>query len=154
MKDKDAGFVCSRRAAFRLPLQEARVMLGALRGKLPARLADLASLPDEQLAAIRPVLSQLFQVSVRDGWVCARLKQPPATEHGAPVEVCLFPMEQENLIAYNLWNGQHDLGETSQELASALDWPAERAFAHVRELFLSLAGRLVVVPKNPPAAEG
>jgi len=62
----------------------------------------------------------------------------------------LFPMDEENLAVFNRFDGRHSLGEVSQQLVQEMGWDEAQSFAYARELFLSLVGRWVCVPKDPP----
>ncbi|MGD1992836.1 MAG: hypothetical protein PVI59_06550 [Anaerolineae bacterium] len=134
----------SRRAFFRAFLQEVHVVRGALKGKEGYRLADVNDLPDEQLARIKPVISEDYRIFIESGQVWAeyqRKKEDP---------VKLFAVEDEaTLLTFNLFDGRHTLAEIGKQLARKMAWEEERAFAHTRAFFLSLVKRVIGVPKNP-----
>ena len=65
----------------------------------------------------------------------------------------LLPSSRENVLALNLFNGQINLGTAGRRLALQMNWDEARGFAHVRDLFLSLAGRRVCVPRYSPEIE-
>jgi hypothetical protein len=141
----EQAFVCSRRAFLPSLLREAVVTLGMMRGGYGGRLSELGELPPEQLARIRPVLNPAYEILVEQDQVWAReIKTDRIVE--------LFSVEDtENLAAFNLFNGKMTLGEVGARLSQELDWDETTAFAHVRDLFLSLVVHLVCVPRDPPA---
>jgi len=143
---RDLSFTCSRRDFWRALLQEFFVIYGSAKGGQGGRLSELGSLPDDQLAQVRPIVNPDCEIFVDQGHVWSRFKKTQAT-------VKLFPPEKENLMAFNLFNGRHCLGEIGSLLAQEMGWDEVRAFAHVRDLFLSLVGRLVCVPRDPPARD-
>ena len=99
---------------------------------------------DEALARLRPVVNPDCRITIQAGQVCARSKEK---EEAVP----LFPAAQENLTAFNLFDGRHTLAEAGRWVAAQMDWEESKAFAHARDLFLSLVARLVCVPGNPPS---
>ncbi len=139
-------FTCSRRQFWRALLQEAIVSYESARGREGVRLSDLGSLPDEQLAELRPMLSSAYTVTIRSGQVCSRSK---ATGEVA----ALFPKAPENLAAFNLFDGRHSLREAGRRVAEEMGWDERRGFAHARELFIALVARQICVPKDPPAPQ-
>ena len=143
---RDLSFTCSRRNLWRALLQEIFVIRGSVKGGQGRRLSDLGSLPDDQLAQVRPIVNPDCEIFVDQGHVWGRFKKTEAT-------VKLFPPQKENLAIFNLFNGRHRLGEIGSLLAQEMGWDEVRAFAHVRDLFLSLVSRLVCVPKDPPARD-
>lgn len=139
---------CGRRAFFPLLLQEILVTVGSARGTPGYAIADLANLPDEQLAVIRPVINPDFQIRVVDGHVCSQLKN----QEDAPLR-SHFPTTPENLAVFNGINGELTLREIAVLAAAALAWEEDRAFDHVRAVFLALADHMVAVPQNTRAPE-
>lgn len=145
----DLSFTCNRRTFFRALFQEAAVIRGSLKGGQGFRLSELGSLPDDQLAHVEPVVHPHYEIFVDRGDVWARYKLKEQT----PLK--LFSAdEKENLASFNLFDGRHNLGQISSHLAREMGWDEARAFAHVRLLFLSLAQRMVCVPKGPPEPGG
>jgi hypothetical protein len=140
----DLSFTCSRRNLWRALLQEVFVIYGSVKGGQGGRLSELGSLPDDQLAQVRPIVNPDCEIFVDQGHVWSRFKKTEAT-------VKLFPLKPENLAAFNLFNGRHRLGEIGECLSQEMGWDEVTSFAHVRDLFLSLVSRLVCVPKDPPA---
>ena len=140
---RDLSFTCSRRNLWRALLQEVFVIYGSVKGRQGRRLSELGSLPDDQLAQVRPIVNPDCEIFVDQGHVWTRFKKTEAT-------VKLFPPRKENLVAFNLFNGRHRLGEIGSLLAQEMGWDEVRAFAHARDLFLSLVSRLVCVPRDPP----
>lgn len=135
---------CNRRNFLPLLLQEVLVTLDSAKGIKPGHsLNELADLPDDQLFMLKPVMNPRYRVFVRDGHVCVR-----HLENGE--EYVLFPMEQHNLTVFNEFNGKLSLGDIRDKLVQDMAWDVERAAVHVRELFLSLATRLICFPQNPP----
>jgi hypothetical protein len=143
---RDLSFTCSRRNFWRALLQEIFVIYGSVKGGQGGRLSELGSLSDDQLAQVRPIVNPDCEIFVDQGHVWSRFKKTEAT-------VKLFPLEKENLAAFNLFSGRHSLGEIGSLLAQEMCWDEVTSFAHVRDLFLSLVSRLVCVPKDPPARD-
>jgi hypothetical protein len=139
---RDLPFTCSRRQFWRALLQEGFVILGSFKGGLAYQLSELGSLPDDQLAQVRPVVNSDHEIFVDQGYVWSKCKKTEAT-------LKLFPMEKENLVAFDLFDGRHTLGEIGERLSQEMDWDEARGFAHVRDLFLSLVSHLVCVPRGP-----
>ncbi len=143
---RDLAFACTRRQFLPALLQEALVTLGMLRGGQGARLADLGSLPDEQLARLRPVVNPACDIAVDADQVWARYKRTGAA-------VRLFAIDEaEKLTAFNRFDGEHTLGEVGALLAEEWGWDQAKGFALARDLFLTLVGQGVCLPKDPPLA--
>jgi hypothetical protein len=83
---------------------------------------------------------------VDQGHVCSRSKKTKAVSK-------LFPAARENLVLLDMFDGQHDIGQIGHRLAQEMGWDEARAFAHVRDLFLSLVERAVCVPRDPPGPD-
>lgn len=139
---RESAFTVSRREFLPALLQETLAVVGSFRGRQSFRLAELGSLPDHQLAQIKPIVNPAHEIFVDQGYVCSRDRKTGAT-------LKLFPMEKENLAVFNLFNGAHSLGQISQYLSEELDWDEAESFARARDLFLSLVNHLVCVPKDP-----
>jgi hypothetical protein len=139
---RDLPFTCSRRDFWRALLQEVFVISGSLKGRQGYRLSELGSLPDDQLAQVRPIMNPDHEIFVDQGHVWSKCEKTETT-------LKLFPVEKENLAAFDLFDGRHTLGEISERLSQEMGWGEARGFAHVRDLFLSLVSRLVCVPGNP-----
>lgn len=123
-------------------VQEAFAASRALKGEEDYRLSELGDWPDARLAQVRPMVHPLCEIYVDEGSVFGRYK-----DVGATVE--LFPLENvENRVALGMFDGEHTLGEVGTRLSQALDWDQERAFDHARDLFLSLAGRMICIPRD------
>jgi hypothetical protein len=135
---------CSRRAFLPALLREAAVTLGMLRGGQGGRLSELGDLPDEQLAQLKPILNPAYEILVEEDCVWGRYK-----DTGTVVK--LFGLEaKENLLAFNLFDGKHSLGQIGKRLAQEMGWDEVRGFLQARDLFLFSASRLVFVPNDPP----
>ena len=143
---RDLSFTCSRRTFFRALFQEVAVIHGSLKGGHGCRLSELGSLPDHQLAEVRPIVNPDCEILVGQGYVWSRPK-----EKGEKTEATLklFPTEKENMVVFNMFNGRHNLGEIGSHLAQEMGWDKARSFAHARDLFLSLVQHVVCVPKKP-----
>lgn len=141
---RDLSFTCSRREFFRALFQEGIVFRGSLQGGQGFRLSDLGSLPDSQLARIRPMLNPDCEISVDQGHAWSRSKKAGSI-------LRLFPTAKENTLTFDMFTGQHTLEEIGQHLAQEMGWDEARAFAQARGLFLSLVERQVCFPKDPPA---
>ena len=133
---------CSRRDLWRVLLQEILVLRGSIKGGQGCRLADLSSLPDEQLARVRPTLNTDCQVFADQGYVCGRLGNSKDC-------LRLFAENRENLVAFNLFDGEHRLDEIGARVSQEMSWDESKAFAHTRDLFLSLVRHMVCFPKDP-----
>ena len=139
---QDLSFTCNRRQFFRALFQEVAVAHSSLQGKLGYRLSELGSLPDHQLAQVRPAVNRDYEIFVDQGHVWARYR----LKEQAPFK--LFSVEEEeSRVAFNMFDGQHSLGEIGDHLAQEME--KAQAFAHVRDLFLSLVEPMVCVPKDP-----
>jgi hypothetical protein len=141
-------FTCTRREFLPSLLKEMLVTLGMLRGGRGGRLSELADLPDEQMALIKPVVNRTFEIQVEEDQVLGRHKE-------TGVVLKLFSVEEsERLAAFNLFNGKRNLGQVGRLLAEELGWDEAQGFAQAREVFLSLVSHLVCVPKEPPSLDG
>lgn len=143
MKDqRRSPFTYNRRQFWRALLQEVFVFSGSVKGGQAHQLSELSSLPDHQLARVKPVVNPEYEIFVDQDHVWSKHKKTEAT-------LRLFPTNKENLAAFNLFNGMYSLGEIGQQLSQEMNWDEARAFAHARDLFLSLAIHLVCVPRDP-----
>jgi hypothetical protein len=142
----DLSFICSRRRFWLALLQEIFVIQGSFKGGQDCRLSELGSLPDHQLAHIKPVVHPDCEIFVDQGHVWSRCKKTEVT-------LKLFPIGQANLLAFNMFDGRHGLDEIGERLSQEMGWDQAAGFAHVRDLFLSLARSLVCVPGNPLDAD-
>lgn len=151
MGEQDTGYArdnapprCSRRAFFPALLREATVTLGMLRGWQGGRLSELGSLPDQKLALLKPIVNPDYEIVVEEDCVWGRYRSTGAT-------IRLFDLEERaSLLAFNMIDGKHSLGQIGRHLALEMGWAEARGFAYARDLFLFAASRLVCVPKNPP----
>ena len=140
----DLSFTCSRRQFFRALFQEAAVVRASLQGKPGYRLSELGSLPDRQLAQLKPIVNRDYEIFVEKGHVWARYR----IQEQSPIK--LFSVdERASLVAFNLFDGRHSLGEIGRHLAQEMEWEGDRAFAHARDMFLSLVEPMVCLPKEP-----
>lgn len=137
----------SRRTFWRGLLHEAFVVSGLLKGGQACRLSELGELPDEVLARVRPIVHPSCQIFVDGDSVCSRCKETGAVTRLFAVE------ETARAAALGMFDGQHTLGQVGARLAQAMDWNEDRAFACARDLFVSLAQRLVCVPRDPLAVQ-
>ena len=127
-------------------MQEAFAASRALKGEEDYRLSELGTWSDARLAQIKPVVHPLCEIYVDEGSLYGRYK-----DTGESVE--LFPLEQvEDRVTLGMFDGGHTLHEVGTRLSQALAWDEDRAFAHARDLFLSLAGRMICIPKDPRVA--
>jgi hypothetical protein len=140
------AFTCTRRGFLPVLVREAIVTLGMLRGGEGCRLSELESLPDGQLASIKPIINPAFEIGVDAEHVLARYKKTGAT-------VSLFAVDETAaLTAFNLFDGRHTLDEAGARVADQMDWDKGVGFAYARNLFLQLVENLVCIPKDPPQA--
>lgn len=145
--DQRPPFTCSRREFLPSLLKETVVTLGMLRGGRGGRLAELGSLPDDELALIKPIVNPAFEIYVENDWIWSRYK-----ETGAAIQ--LFSVEERaSLVTFNLFNGIHNLDQIGRLLSEELGWDEAEGFAYARELFLSLVSHLVCIPKEPPSLD-
>lgn len=118
-------------------------MRRSLEGQQYCSLAQLADLPDEHLAAIRPLVHPGCQILVREGAVWAHLR-----ESGQSVE--LFSLDnQADWVTLGMFDGKHTLEQIAARLAAAMGWGQDAAFEHARDLFFSLACQLLCFPRDP-----
>jgi hypothetical protein len=139
---QDISPTCNRRQFWRAMLHEAFVISEALKGKPPYQLSELGQLPDEQLAQIKPIVNSNHKIFIDQGYVYSQSKKSETTFK-------LFPMAKENLVVFNMFNGENSLGEVGRQVSQEMDWDEARGFAHARGLFLDLVRRLVCLPQNP-----
>jgi len=144
---RDLTFTCSRRRLLPALFQEMAVILGSFGGGQGCRLADLDGLSDDELARMRPVVNPDYKIFVHQGHVCGRFK-------GSKAVLKLFPMESAYLAVFNRFDGRHTLDQIGDHLSREMGWDGARAFAYARDLFLSLAHRLVCLPQNLPGVDG
>ena len=137
---------CSRRELWPALLQELRVLYGSVKGGQGGQLAGLHTLPDGQLAAIRPIVNPDYEIYADEDYICCRLRETTKTRR-------LFKMEKEALMTFNQFNGQHNLREIGERLAREMGWDEREGFAYARYLFLALVDRLVCIPRDPPPIE-
>ena len=137
-------FLYSRRTFWRALFQEMLVVSGALHGSRECRIEDLACLPDEEMAQIRPIVHPACEIFVDGGyvWSRSRRKQEP---------VRLFAGDNAaDWIALGMFDGERTLSEIGASLAQALDREPAWGFLHARGLFLTLASRMICIPRDPP----
>jgi len=136
-------FVYSRRTFWRALFQEVLVLSGVLHGMHECRLEDLGNLSDGELARIRPVVHPLCEIFVDGDYVWSRSRQNKAV-------VRLFRSDDApNWMVLGMFDGERTLGEIGACLAEEMDQEEAWGFSHARELFLSLVGRLICIPKDP-----
>jgi hypothetical protein len=140
---RNLDFACSRRKFLPSLLREAIITLGMLRGGQGCRLSDLGSLPDGQLAEVRPLVSPACEILMHEGLVSARHRQ-------TGVVVPLFAAdEREKTRALELFDGNHTLAAVGERLAQEMGWDGAEGYAQAREFFLFLVGQLVCFPRDP-----
>ncbi len=100
-------------------------------GKTALSLADLGTFPDEEIAAMIPVVVSDCQITLVNNHVYG---QPPFTMH--PIE--LFPIDIPALSIFNMFNGMTTIADASQCLALETGWDLDHAFAYTRGVFLWL----------------
>lgn len=130
----------SRRGLLRAMMSELHAYSGKVDGKLTLKLADLAALPDEELGLIRPVRLDGCRINLRENMVWAHVM-------GQIEPAALFPVDSPALIAFNLFDGRHNLADIGLALARESGWSNEKAKAYTRGLFLKLVSLHVCVPK-------
>jgi len=136
-------FGYSRRTFWRALFQEAQVVSGVLKGGQQCRLEDLDRLPDEVLAAIRPMVHPAYEVFVADNVVYGRHR-----EEGITVQ--LFATDETwKWAALGMFNGRQTLAEIGVRLAQAMAWERDKGFSQALALFLTLANRLICIPRDP-----
>lgn len=146
-KRRGLSFACSRRDFWPALLQEVLVTYKSIKGQPGYRLAELGTLPDEQLAQIKPIINPEYEICVENEYVCCRLQ-------GAQTTRQLFQMNKANLLTFNLFNGQHNLTEISRCLSEQMGWDQDQGFAFAKAFFTALVERMVCVPQDPlPAAD-
>ena len=141
-KRQGLSFTCSRRDFWPALLQELAVTYKSIKGQPGYKLAELGTLPDEQLAQIRPIINPEYEICVENEYVCCRLKGSETTRQ-------LFQMNKANLLTFNLFNGQHSLTEIGTCLSEQMGWDQDQGFGFAKELFVALVERMVCVPRDP-----
>lgn len=140
-RDPRLSFPLTRRAFFRALLAEARQASASLHGTPAFSLAALQDLPAEKLARLVPEVQPGWALHVDGDRLVAR-----GRESGVALD--LLPASKENVLALNLLDGHRTVDSAARRLAREMGWPEEQAFEHVRQLFLTLAGALVCLPRN------
>jgi hypothetical protein len=136
-------FDYSRRTFWRALFQEAQVVSGVLKGGQQCRLEDLDRLPDEVLAAIRPMVHPAYEVFVEGEWVYGRHTEEE-------ILVRLFATSETwKWVALGMFNGRQTLEEIGARLAQAMEWQRARGFSQALALFLALANHLICIPRDP-----
>lgn len=134
----------ARRTFLRAMLQELPVLYGTIKGGQGLRLIDLLDLPDHQMARIRPVVNPDYAIAVKDNAVWAQYR------HKQEMPIRLFGTDEEaRLQAFNLFNGEHTLGEIGRQLAQTRGEDETAMFACAKELFLALVRHMVCIPRDP-----
>ncbi len=134
------SFKYTRRELFSKLWQSVLISRGESEGKGAFTLADLGEWSDSELAGLVPVVVEGCQITVQDGMVVAQ-----SSSTAAPIP--LFPQDSTAVTAFNFFNGYNSIQEASTELAAALGWDFEQAFAVTRGLFLFLIEVRVCQPK-------
>jgi hypothetical protein len=139
----DVRFGYSRRTFWRALFQEAQVVSGVLKGGQQCRLQDLDKLPDEVLAAIRPMVHPAYEVFVDGDCVYGRHRVEGIT-------LKLFATDETwKWVALGMFNGRQTLEEIGARLAQAMAWERARGFSQALALFLTLANHLICIPRDP-----
>jgi hypothetical protein len=121
--------------------------LGAARSSPPlCSLDDLASAPDDVLAATRPKVMDGVVISMQGGWVCAAIE-------GESQQIALFGANDTNaLAAFNRFDGAATLVAVARHCASdgvSLDQSLGSVLALARRLY-----QLRVCAPADPGASG
>jgi len=133
----------SRRTFWRGLLHEAFVVSGLLKGGQECKLSELGALPAEMLAQVRPVVHPSCEIFVDDDAVCSRCRETDAVTR-------LFSVDNTaRMAALGMFDGEHTLEQVGVRVAQAMDWDEDRGQACARALFVSLAERLICVPRDP-----
>lgn len=140
------GFAVTRRAFFRALLLEARQATASLRGQPSFSLAALQDLPCDRLACLVPEMQPGWALRIEGERLVAR-----GQETGIVLD--LAPASRENILALNLLDGHRTLGSAGKRLAREMGWPEEEAQEHLHQLFFTLAGALICLPRNAGALE-
>lgn len=140
---REIPFTFTRRQFWRALLQQVVVTRGVTQGKPEGRLSELGSLPDDRLALVRPIMNPSYEIFVDQDHVWCKHTQSGNT-------IKLFPIEQENLAVFNLFNGEHTLDEIARLVSQEMGWDQTQSFTHARNMFLLLVSHLVCVPQDPP----
>jgi len=134
--------MATRRAFFKRLVGELAAAMDGLRGRPQFSLSDVAGLPDDTLADIKPMVRPDVQVHVTDQHVEALL--PRRRE-----PVMLFAHGRADTFAFNRFNADTPLREIGAELARTMGWDDRVGFAHAKQFFLRLVALGVCVPANP-----
>lgn len=128
-----------RRQIFHKLVTDVRVSEGRSRGGVALRLADLGSLPDEQLAFFCPALVPGCALVEDAGVLWAAV-----AEQGGRVR--LFTPTRESRLAIDSFNGATPLRDVAHNLARHTGWDLDHSSAYVRGLFLHLVTLGVCLP--------
>lgn len=129
----------ARRDLFAGLVAQVRVLAEPGRRGGARRLAELGTLPDEVLGALRPGLAAGGSARVEQGYVHASDAEGrgvPLFEAGSPAHAALV-----------LFDGCTPLREAAQALAASLGWEPARAFAYARGVFLHLVSLGICAPR-------
>lgn len=141
--EKDTSTVCNRRQFLPLLLNEIAVYFGSFRDAKPVfQVTDLKNLPDSTLAEIHPQPNPAFEFAIVDGDMWAR------RIGGDQVEK-LFPVESMDHYLFKQFTGEYTLEEIGRRLTRKRRCTRDEGWRMARDAFLSLAGRLLVVPRDP-----
>jgi hypothetical protein len=128
-----------RRRFFRSFLAEAAGFVDEIRGNPQFRLEDLALLPAEVLAAMRPVMLPGFRLE--EGRLVG-----PAAEGG--VTVC--PLDETERWIVARFDGRRTIAEIGDGAALKFEVDPAAAQQNVRAVFLTLARSVICVPSGKP----
>ena len=133
----------SRRAFFRALVGDVRGLSSALAGRETRALSTLNQLPRDELQRIIPTLNRDLSILVEGERVVA-------CDLSSGSRLDLLPATRANILTLNLFQSEITLGVAARRLAHQVGWTEEEATAHVRTIFLDLAGRLIFLPRNAP----
>jgi hypothetical protein len=137
--------VNTRRLFFRQFLGQTVASIEEVAGRPQISLAQLPTLPDDDLGRLMPGLRDDVRVEVQD----ARVQAWRADRAAA---VTLFEAgDAEAVRLFNRFDGHTTLDDIARALALEEGGSAGAAFARARALFLRLVELGVCVPQNAPA---
>jgi len=125
-----------------VPLQEAIIIRGTLKGGTANRTLDVLEFPDAVLATVSFTVNPDCRIHVAANHVCAE-------RASTDTRVALSPVMAENLAVYERLNGRHAVARIGTALPADMVWGHDEDFRFARDLVLSLVRSQVCVPGEP-----
>ena len=121
----------SRRQAFRQMMGRFFVMFDETRGHQHCSLRDLEQTERSKLEELIPIVNRNLEIRFENEWLVCR---DPEIDK----ESRIFQLTKENRIVFNLINGRNSLGRITEVLSDRTGWDNDKAWEHVKQMFLRL----------------